>query len=155
MSLNYPEIKTESFLTFLTSLFSLLSLLSLLFFTSLHHFSHFCLLSEVLCFIFLLDKSLIGPEMNTESFLSLRTFKKFSVFLSLVKVFHFCLYLGFIVLFTYIFLPLQLHVCTSTLPASANVKALVGFGAPTVQALTYPKWGLGGRWTNKASSAQS
>ena len=83
---NYPEIKTESFLTFLTSLTSL---------TSLHHFSHFCLLSEVLCFIFLLDKSLTGPEMNTESFLSLRTFKEFSVFLSLVKVFHFCLYLGF------------------------------------------------------------
>ena len=25
------------------------------------------------------------------------------------------------------------------LPASANVKALVGFDAPTVQALTYPK----------------
>ena len=144
MSLNYLEIKTESFLISLTSL------------TSLHHFSHFCLLSEVLCFIFLLNKSLKGPEMNTESFLSLRTFKKFSMFLLLVTVFSFLFVFGFfIVLFMHIFLLLQLHVYTSTLPASANLMVLVGFGAPTVQALTYPKWGLGGRWTNKASSAQS
>ena len=35
--------------------------------------------------------------MNTESFLSLRTFKKFFVFLSLVKVFF--LFLGFVFLF--------------------------------------------------------
>ena len=84
--------------------------------------------------------------MNTESFLSLRTFKKLSVFLSLVKVFSFLFVFGFlIVLFMHIFSPLQLHVYTSTLPASANVKALVGFGAPTVKALTYPEWGLGGR----------
>ena len=33
------------------------------------------------CILSLLDKSLTGPEMNTESFLSLRTFKKFFVFL--------------------------------------------------------------------------
>ena len=45
----------------------------------------------------------------------------------------------------HVFSLLQLHFNVSTLPASANVKALVGFGAPTVQALTYPKWGLGGR----------
>ena len=47
------------------------------------------------------NKSLTGPEMNTESFLSLRTFKKFFVFLSLVKVFfsfsEFCIFF-FIVL---------------------------------------------------------
>ena len=63
--------------------------------TYLQYFSHFGPLSEVFCFIFLLDKSLTGPEINTESFLSLRTFKTFSVFLSLVKFFHFCLYWGF------------------------------------------------------------
>ena len=43
----------------------------------------------------LLDKSLTGPEMSTESFLSLCTFKKFSVFLSLAKghfSFLFCLH---------------------------------------------------------------
>ena len=33
--------------------------------------------------------------MNTESFLSLHTFKKFSVFLSLVKVFSFLFVFGF------------------------------------------------------------
>ena len=102
MSLNYPEIKT------IISDFSHFSSL-----TSLHHLSHFCLLSEVLCFIFLLDKSLTGPKMNTESFLSLRTFKKFSVFLSLVKVFHFCLYLGFYCTFHAYFLTVTtacLHV---------------------------------------------
>ena len=94
MSLNYPEIKTESFLTSLTSLL-----------TSLQHFSYFCLLSEVLCFIFLLDKSLTGPEMNTESFLSLRTFKKFSVFLSLVKVFSILIgiFVFFLLYFSFIF----------------------------------------------------
>ena len=43
--------------------------------------------------------------MNTESFLSLRTFKKFSVFLSLVKVFF--LFLG-VVLFS-LYFDLQLH----------------------------------------------
>ena len=35
----------------------------------------------------LLDKSLTGPGTNTESFLSLRTFKKFCVFLSLFFLF--------------------------------------------------------------------
>ena len=60
----YPKIKTESFLTFLTSL------LSLLFITSL--ISVYCPKFSVL--FSLLDKSLTGPEMNTESFLSLRTF---------------------------------------------------------------------------------
>ena len=135
MSLNYPEFKTESFLISLTSLLSLLLNTSLI--------SVYC---QKFCFIFLLDKSLTGPEMNAESFPSLRTSKKFSVFLSLVKVFSILFVFGFfIVLFMHIFLPLQLHVYTSTLPASANVKALVGFGAPTVQALMYPKWGLGGR----------
>ena len=54
-------------------------------------------------------------------------------------------YWVFIVTFQCIFsYQLQLHVYTSTLPASANVKALVGSGAPTVQVLTYPKWRLGG-----------
>ena len=48
-----------------------------------------------LCSFPLLDKSLTGPEMSAESFLSLRTFKKFSLFLSLVKAhfsFLFCLH---------------------------------------------------------------
>ena len=38
--------------------------------------------------------------MNTESFLSLRTFKKFSVFLSLVKVFSFLFVFGFFIIGT-------------------------------------------------------
>ena len=88
-SLNYPGIRYRIISDFsdffLTSLLSLLSDFSSL--TSFHLFSHFYLLSEVLCILSLLDKSLTGPEMNTESFLSLRTFKKFFVFLSLVKVF--------------------------------------------------------------------
>ena len=81
--------------------------------TYLQHFSHVCPLSKVLCFIFLLDKSLTGPEMNTESFLSLRTFKKFSVFLSFVKVLHFCLYWVFYCTFHAYFLTVTtacLHV---------------------------------------------
>ena len=93
MSLNYPEINTESVLI---SYFDFSSLTS---FTSLHLFSHFYLLSKVLCILFLLDMSLTGPEMNTESFLSLRTVKKFSVFLSLVKVFFLFSFSGFCILF--------------------------------------------------------
>ena len=83
--------------------------------------------------------------MNTESFLSLPTFKKFSVFLSIVKVFNFisvCIWV-FYCTFHACFLTVATAYCMSTSPASANVKALVGFCAPTVLALTYPKWRLG------------
>ena len=62
---------------------------SLTFVTSLRHFFHFCLLSDVLCILSLLEKSSTGPEIKSELFLSLRTSKKFSVFLSLVNVFFF------------------------------------------------------------------
>ena len=86
MSLNYPEINTESFLTSLTSvLFS--------------HLSHFS--SSLLSFLLIVRSSLYsfppGHELNrsrnehriiSES-ACLRTVKKFSVFLSLVKVFFF------------------------------------------------------------------
>ena len=69
--------------------------------------------------------------MSIESFLSLRTFKKFSVFLSLVKVFfHF---LG-IVLFS-LYFDLQLHAVVH-LRVNENlyitVMALVGFSASAV-----------------------
>ena len=47
----------------------------------------------------------------------------------------------------------QLHVDMSTLPASANVKTLVGFCAPTVQALAdVPQMGTRGSLNKKASS---
>ena len=75
-------------------------LTSINFFSSFQVLSPFYLLSEVLCILSLLDMSLTGPEMNTESFLSLRTFKKFFVFVSLVKVFSlfsfsvFCIFIS-------------------------------------------------------------
>ena len=69
--------------------------------------------------------------MNTESFLSLRTFKKFFVFLSLVKVFF--LFLVFFFLSLYFDLQLQavvyLHVVENVY---ITVMALVGFSTSAV-----------------------
>ena len=77
-----------------------------------------------------LDKSLTGPEMNTESFLSLRTFKKFFVFLSLVKVF-FLFFPGFFSL--YFDLQLQAVVYLRVVQnLYITVMALVGFSTSAV-----------------------
>ena len=69
--------------------------------------------------------------MNTESFLSLRTFKKFCVFLSLVKVFF--LFLGF---YFYFIVLCQLQAMSISACITDNpyitVMALVGFGASAV-----------------------
>ena len=76
--------------------------------------------------------------MNTESFLSLRTFKKFFVFLSLVKVFF--LFLGFVLFFFIVYFDFQLqavvylHVVENLY---ITVMALVGFSNSAVQALSY------------------
>ena len=66
--------------------------------------------------------------MNTESFLSLHTFWKFAVFVSLVEVFSFLFVFVFYCTFHACFLTVAIAYCMSTLPASANKKALVGFG---------------------------
>ena len=92
--------------------------------------------------------------MNTESFLSLRTFKKFSLLLSLVKVFF--LFLGFVFYFSlYFFIQLQavvyLHVIYNLY---ITVMALVGFSASAVQALTYQNGDYMGSLNKKASGAQ-
>ena len=69
--------------------------------------------------------------MNTESFLSLRTFKKFVVFLSLVKMFF--LFLGFVFLFH---CTLSTVRCCIYLRVVENpyitVMALVGFSTSAV-----------------------
>ena len=63
--------------------------------------------------------------MNTESFLSLLTFRKFSVFVSLVEVFSFLFVFGFFYCtFHACFLTVAIAYCMSTLPASANKKRL-------------------------------
>ena len=80
-----------------------------------------------------IKKTLTGPEMNTESFLSLRTFKKFFVFLSLVKVFFLFLFLGFVFLFH---CTLSTARCCIYLRVVENpyitVMALVGFSTSAV-----------------------
>ena len=69
--------------------------------------------------------------MNTESFLSLRTFKKFFVFLSLVKVFF--LFLGF---YFYFIVHCQLQAMSISACITENpyitVMALVGFSTSAV-----------------------
>ena len=69
--------------------------------------------------------------MNTESFLSLRTFKKFSVFLSLVKVFF--LFLGFVFFSLYFDLQLQAVVYLRVIEnLYITVMALMGFSTSAV-----------------------
>ena len=69
--------------------------------------------------------------MNTESFLSLRTFKKFFVFLSLVKVFF--LFLGF---YFYFIVLCQLQAMSISACITENpyitVMALAGFSTSAV-----------------------
>ena len=70
--------------------------------------------------------------MNTESFLSLRTFKKLFVFLTLVEVFFF-LFLGF---YFYFIVLCQLQAMSISACITENpyitVMALVGFSASAV-----------------------
>ena len=69
--------------------------------------------------------------MNTESFLSLRTFKKFSVFLSLEGVFSFS---GFCIFFS-LYFDLQLQAVVYlrvTENLYITVMALVGFSTSAV-----------------------
>ena len=77
--------------------------------------------------------SLTGPEMNTESFLSLRTFKKFFVFLSLVKVFF--RFFFFWVLYFYFIVLCQLRAGVYLRVVEnpyITVMALVGFSTSAV-----------------------
>ena len=90
-------------------------------------------------------KACAGRETNQPRETTLRVLTRVLITLSLVKVFSFLfVFEFFIVPFIHVFL-LATACHMSTLPASVNVKALVGFGTPTVQALTYLRWGLGGR----------
>ena len=83
--------------------------------------------------------------MNTESFLSLRTFKKFFVFLSLVKVFFLSSSSGFCIFISLYFVNCKLRVYLRvTENPYITVMALVGFSTSAVQALAYQKWGLYG-----------
>ena len=76
--------------------------------------------------------------MNTESFLSLRTFKKFFVFLSLVKVFF--LFLGFVFFFIVLCQLQAVVYLRVTENLYITVMALVGFSTSA----GVPKWGLFG-----------
>ena len=67
--------------------------------------------------------------MNTESFLSLRTFKKLFVFLSLVKVFF--LFMVFFSLYFVLQLQAVVYLCVVENPY-ITVMALVGFSTSAV-----------------------
>ena len=56
------------------------------------------------------------------------------MFVSLVEVFSFLFVFVFYCTFHACFLTVAIAYCMSTLPASANKKALVGFGTATIQA---------------------
>ena len=81
--------------------------------------------------------------MNTESFLSLRTFKKFFVFLSFVKVFF--LFLGFVFHFS-LYFDIQLQAVVY-LHVIENLYI-------TVMALAYQNGDYMGSLNKKASGAQ-
>ena len=149
-SLNYPGINTESFLTSLTFFWLLLLLL---FFSSLL-ISIYC--QKFSIFFPLLDKSLTGPQMNTESFLSLRTFKKFFVFLSLVKVFFLFLFSGFLFLFHCTLSTASYeYICVYNWEPLHNRDGPGGIQYLCSLSAGVPKMGtIWGRWTKRASGAQ-
>ena len=71
--------------------------------------------------------------MNTESFLSLRTFKKFSVFLSLVKVFFLFLVFRIFIFSLYFDLQLQAVIYLRVVEnLYITVMALVGFSTSAI-----------------------
>ena len=102
------------------------------------------------------NQSHVTPKSDFPSWKHRKTYSTMLPFSNDTKFMLVTLYLklySFLFAFFIVLLTVATAYCMSTLLASANVEALVGIGAPTVQALTYPKWGL--RGTNKESSAQN
>ena len=89
---------------------------------------------------------IMNTEMNTESFLSLRTFEKFFVFLSLVKVFLFFIFLGFVIFFFHCTLSIASceYICVYNWEPSHNRDGPSGIQYLCSLSASVPKMGLYG-----------